>query len=344
MVESFVGRDQELAALTDLCRRVEQGRRAAAAIAVGDPGSGKSRLIAELLVRAPGFSVLAVTGYEPERGVPMAAARDLLRRLAEVPVDGEIIAEVIKGTEAPVAGRMRRVDDVRLFEASYRAVTRLMPALVVVDDLQWVDSASAGLCHYLFRASRVDGRPLALIACGRPSREVHAFTASLARVSGAHISELTLGSLDRAAGLEFVSSRAPGLSRAVAEDIWQRADGSPFWMERLLGRGGGADPDSLFASLARSMSGDGASLLACLVAAGRPIEAEDIRGLLGWRETRLAAATDELLGVGLASQEGGTLRIVHDLNSRGSSTTNPATSSRPDARLARHLARVGRRG
>ncbi len=330
VVEHFVGRAAELAALTDLLRRVEQDRRAAAAVIVGDPGSGKTRLVEEIRARAAGSSVLVVHGYEPEQSVPFAAARDLLRRLAELPGDGEVIAAVIRGTNRERPDRAHRLDDVRLFEAAYRAMTQIMPVLVVIDDLQWVDSTSAALCHYLFRASRqIGGHSLFLIGAGRPSREVHAFRASLARVSGQRLLELTLGPLDEAAGLEFVAALAPGTTPSQAREVWIRATGSPFWMERLLGRGDDIDPDVLVASHLRAMSGGAGSLLALLAAAGRPLETDDIGSLLGANEATSEAAISELTEMGLISREGDAVRIVHDL------IREAAARQVPPRRLAR---------
>jgi AAA ATPase-like protein len=46
-----VGRTEELGALLDAVQRTVRGGRPAAAVVVGDPGCGKSRLLAEVVAR-----------------------------------------------------------------------------------------------------------------------------------------------------------------------------------------------------------------------------------------------------------------------------------------------------
>jgi ABC-type cobalamin transport system ATPase subunit len=72
----FVGRRGELAELDEITGAAGAGH-VAAAVVVGEPGSGKSRLLAEAAGRAPLSNRFRVVGYEPEREVPLAAASDL---------------------------------------------------------------------------------------------------------------------------------------------------------------------------------------------------------------------------------------------------------------------------
>ena len=51
----------------------------AAAIVVGDPGSGKSRLLGEAAARTDLPNHFRVVGFEPESEVPLAAASEFLR-------------------------------------------------------------------------------------------------------------------------------------------------------------------------------------------------------------------------------------------------------------------------
>ena len=75
----FVGRVDDLAALREVTDFLHEG--AAVAVVVGDPGCGKSRLLAEAAARARPSPSFRVLGYEPEEQVPLAAAADLLRAL-----------------------------------------------------------------------------------------------------------------------------------------------------------------------------------------------------------------------------------------------------------------------
>ncbi|HUG75628.1 MAG TPA: ATP-binding protein, partial [Acidimicrobiia bacterium] len=74
MADSFVGRTAELELIRAL---LEEGEGPTAAVVLGDPGAGKSRLLTEA-TRASVLPTFRVVGYERERLVPLAAASQLL--------------------------------------------------------------------------------------------------------------------------------------------------------------------------------------------------------------------------------------------------------------------------
>src|SRR6266545_2879967 len=80
-MSAFVGRRDELAELGEITGAAAAGH-VSAAVVVGEPGSGKSRLLAEAALRAPLSNRFRVVGYEPEREVPLTAASDLLLAIA----------------------------------------------------------------------------------------------------------------------------------------------------------------------------------------------------------------------------------------------------------------------
>ena len=71
-MSAFVGRRDELAALAEISRGVVRGE-VAVAVVVGDPGSGKSRLLGEAATRTELPSHFRVVGFEPESEVPLAS-------------------------------------------------------------------------------------------------------------------------------------------------------------------------------------------------------------------------------------------------------------------------------
>ena len=165
MAAVFVGREEELGALLALAQAVRE-TPVAAGFVQGDPGCGKSRLLAEVVARAGDDRCLQVTGYEAEQAVPLAAASGLLRSLAEVGEEGKRLEELVFG-RAEEAGSL---DPLRVFEATHRALRALGGRVLVVDDVQWVDALSLALLHYLVRAAVDVGQPLVLVDGVAPAR------------------------------------------------------------------------------------------------------------------------------------------------------------------------------
>jgi DNA-binding CsgD family transcriptional regulator len=306
----FVGRTDELAALAQTADAVLCGE-VAVCIVVGDPGSGKSRLLGEAAARADVPNQFRVVGFEPESGVPLAAASEFLRALAAATPHGCRLEELVFGA-APDTSPL---EPVRVFEAVHRAFRAIGPALVLVDDLQWLDELSLALCHYLVRAAEAEGEPLAVCVATRPSSAAASFTASIRHLlPPEHVRELELRPLDVTEALELVKELAPRLGDDEARAVAARSGGSPFWLEALA-RGGGAelDVDRLVTARLRGVSPDAARLLALLAIAARPLAIADAAELGDWDEARTQRAARELIGRGVAVDSAGLVRLAHDL-------------------------------
>jgi DNA-binding CsgD family transcriptional regulator len=307
-MSAFVGRAAELAALGEIAGAAAGGD-VAAAVVVGDPGSGKSRLLAEVAAGAK-TPRLSVVGYEPERQVPFASASELLKTLCDAgPAGRRLEALVFEST--PEGGTA--LEPVRVFEAVHRALRG--PAFVTVDDLQWVDELSLALCHYLVRGAEASGPPLALIAVGRPSANSTAFASSLAQVLPAErLASLELGPLASEEALELVKTLAPRVEEPQARELAQRSGGSPFWLEALAQTAGAeVDAGRLVTARLRGASADASELLALLAVAARPLALGDAAGLNRWEPERAERAAAELVGRGIAVESGGVVRPAHDL-------------------------------
>lgn len=136
----FVGRQAESEALQDLLAEAGRGSPQVALVR-GEPGGGKTRLAERLAHRAiaDGFAVLSGRAYEAEASHPYhpwVAALDL--ELTE-----------LSGGEGPASR-----------DALFHAVTEQLlqraeagsGVLLILDDLQWLDSDSAELLHYALRS------------------------------------------------------------------------------------------------------------------------------------------------------------------------------------------------
>jgi DNA-binding CsgD family transcriptional regulator/tetratricopeptide (TPR) repeat protein len=307
-VPAFVGRSEELRALVEVGAQAQDGL--SAVMIVGDPGSGKTRLLAEAADQLDGLTQLRVVGYEPERDVPLAAAADLVRTLGAVPDWGDRLRAVVYEPD-----RASALDPVRLFEAAHRTLSRLEPAVLLIDDLQWVDDLSLALCHYLARAAEETGQRLALIAGARASTQAASFAGSLSHVLPTErLTMLELGSLRPEEALELVVTLAPAFSRDEAQRVAQKAGGSPFWVEALVRTAGAeADAGQLVTARLHGVSADSAALLALLAVAARPIGLGDVPTIQHWSSERVEASAADLVARGVAVYDGGSVRLAHDL-------------------------------
>src|SRR4029079_3256901 len=160
----FVGRHPELDALAPFARRGLHRGPPGAALLTGEPGTGKTRLLAEVLTSQLATPLITIVGFEPNAPVPLAAVGEVLRRLSAVPGPGPSLESLAFGGR----GQQAR-EPLRIFEAAHRALSSFGPLLIAVDDVQWVDDQSLGLIHYLLRAAETSRQPLSVIAVGRPS-------------------------------------------------------------------------------------------------------------------------------------------------------------------------------
>lgn len=307
MPAPFVGRQGELRVLRALSDAARRERRPTAALVTGDPGSGKSRLLAELSSGSP-MPVERVHGFEPTQAVPLAAARELLRRLARVPGAGADLDRLV------VAREQGPLDALRIFEAAHLALRRHGPLLVIVDDLQWVDEASRALLLFLVRAAGSTSGALTVLAAGRPSAEAASLRSALeAELPEARRAILALGPLSREEGSALARAIDPTLASDEGSALWQRAAGSPFWVEVLARGRSGDEPARLIDDRLVALGADAGMLLAALAVAARPFAVEQVAAVLDWPVERAAFAARELVGRGLVVSLAGTLRLAHDL-------------------------------
>jgi predicted ATPase/class 3 adenylate cyclase len=197
-VSPIVGRDGELELLAGRLEEAFAGRGACVEL-VGPPGIGKSRLIQELEAHATDGRVLTVVCHEYQSVIPYASMRVVVRQCLGLDPDAgpasagaalaaeverlapqlvpwlPLLASVVGADVEPTAEasaleeRFRRE---RLEEALLQLLAAELrgPTLIVLDDAQWIDDASAGLVHHLARS--LSSRPwLVLVArrSGPPS-------------------------------------------------------------------------------------------------------------------------------------------------------------------------------
>src|ERR1700733_12006709 len=167
----FVGRQDEIAALTALLDRVQDGEPAFALIG-GEAGVGKTRLIGELTAQADrgGFTVLLGHCIElGAEGLPLAPLVDALRALTRA-IPGDELAQVV-GPAAPGLARLLPelspdpaarlpadgIQSAQLLELVLGLLGRLSaarPVMLVLEDLHWADHSTLELVAFLVRSLR----------------------------------------------------------------------------------------------------------------------------------------------------------------------------------------------
>jgi predicted ATPase/transcriptional regulator with XRE-family HTH domain len=251
----FVGRGAEFGLLIGLLARLTAGS-GHVVLLEGEPGIGKTRLMQELAryCAARDLCTLATNCYEIERAMPYQpvidlagkalelASKEALEKLAPVslaeiaalvPAVAERVAVPSLSADFPEARQARRFGAmVQLFEAL--ACGRQI--VVMIDDLQWADDASAQFVHFLARqAAR---RSLLLVCAYRDELETHerlaALVQGLRRESHArHVPLARLGESDTAALLGRLAH--PGLERpGLAARLHRETDGNPFFLMSML--------------------------------------------------------------------------------------------------------------
>lgn len=308
----FVGRTAELEAIDQVLLTATRERCGAAVAIVGEPGSGKSRLLQEAQGRLPPGDVLTIVGYEPEMRVPLAAASQFLTRLAASPAGGGLAALLDRQAAGAASDSL---EPLQILEATHRALEPRKDVRIFVDDLQWVDPTTQSLIHYVMRAAT--SRPLGLVVATRQSESAASLLASLAQLLGEpeRFRSLRLRPLSLAEGVSLARALDPEMDEERATGIWTRANGLPFWIDGLARST--TDSESLFERLyGRRMSAldsDGSMALSAVVVAARPVRTGDLARCRGWLEDRTQRAIDRLVAAGLVIAQGGVARLVHDL-------------------------------
>lgn len=304
----LVGRAAELAAIDAAAAAGEASGRPTVVAISGAAGLGKTRLLEEIRASWDANLHVALVGYEPERSVPFGAARPLIAATRGFAPD------------PPDSPRPHRADDqrepwldpVRLFEATHQALRRAGHVLLTLDDVQWMDEASMGLCHYVLRAAETEPSRLAMVISGRPAPVVAGLQDAASRA--VHDPErfvlIELTPLEQSAGVELVMSLAPRTERDRAAELWAMAGGSPFWMTAITR--GGSNAATTTARL-RHLEPDASRLLALLAVGGRPVAASDLERQLGWPADRLERASEPLRTSGLVTLGAEGLQVAHDL-------------------------------
>jgi DNA-binding CsgD family transcriptional regulator len=232
----FVGRGAELAALRALVTAVAQGAGDVAWVE-GEPGIGKSALVAESLIDAADLGCWVFrAAADPLRGrSPLGVLLDCLG-VAGGSADEERgeIAALLRGEGG--GGMLPAGDAVAVAaERMLALVDRLCavsPVVIVVDDLQWADDVSVSVWHRL--AGAAAQVPLLVVGVSRPvprSPAVVAARQSVVRRGGVVVEVQPLREAAVKALVADLAGGRPGPGLLAQTD---RAGGNPLYVREMV--------------------------------------------------------------------------------------------------------------
>jgi DNA-binding CsgD family transcriptional regulator len=276
MPAAVVGRDAELASIRDFVTSISDG--ASSLVLEGEAGMGKTTLwrAGVEAAEAAGLRVLTAEPAESETALSFSGLGDLLDPVLEDALEplpaGQrsalaraLVLEEVEGPppDAHAAG-------VGLLNA-FRGLASAHELLVAVDDVQWLDAASAGALAYAAR--RLKGEHVGVLLARRSGLE-SSLPDELKRTE--RYRDLDVGPLDLAALHQVVQAhQGVSLPRPLLAEVRQASGGNPFYALEIV----------------RTLRRTGA-----LVEAGKPLPVPDsLRDLVHGRLLALPPASRDFL-------------------------------------------------
>jgi class 3 adenylate cyclase/S1-C subfamily serine protease len=251
---SFFGREEELAQLTSMLERAVSEREVQTGLVVGEPGIGKSRLLAEFARRLDDGHE-TVTWRQGRclpfgSGITFWALSEIVRDSAGIlETDGVARAEACLETvltEGDQRHRLRarlrpllglasdeasREENFAAWREFLEGLAAAAPTVVVIEDVHWADE---GMLTFLdFLAESAAQAPLLIVATGR--QEVLGLAGAGATfVSAAERVPLGALSADETAQLVVARLGAKALSVKLQGTLLERSSGNPLFAEELV--------------------------------------------------------------------------------------------------------------
>lgn len=242
----LVGREGELAAAWSRVHDSARGGAGPACFWIGEPGVGKSRLLAEVAERAGVDGLVVAQGRASAMG-PVSPLRPFAEALASIqrrgllpddPLDGyrPLLGRVLPQLSGPGAG-LEAPPMVAFAEAVLRVLTvvggKRGGCLLVLEDLHDADPESLAVLEYLL--DNLTGAPVAVLGALRdePSRARDLLTAAELRGT-AQLQPIR--PLDQPATSALIAAclRCDEPSPQLAGLIWRNSGGNPLMVEELL--------------------------------------------------------------------------------------------------------------
>jgi len=321
--------------------------RGSVVLVTGPAGAGKTTLLAEAasLAADGGILVFCGGGDPAARAVPLGPILDALVSAGDPPVDPARLRELSQSPD-------QRFWLLRELQESLEKAARRVPLLIVVDDLQWADAATASALVTLSR--RLATHRISWLLALRDGELADAARDAVGRLEAAGAAEIRLGPLDEAAVAQVARDMLGGEPGEALRKVLGRADGQPFLLTELL-RGlraenlvmvdGGTAELARGARLPRRFVDSVAGQLARLTAPardavemasvlGRSFSLDELAGLLGEPPLDLRGEVRETIAAGLLTEHGDRLGFRHDLVREAADASLPRAVRRSVRRTA----------
>jgi DNA-binding CsgD family transcriptional regulator/tetratricopeptide (TPR) repeat protein len=220
-----IGRSNELGLIESL---LERGSRQGSSIVVrGEPGVGKSTILQETaaIARAAGAFVSEISGVESEAMPPFVGLDRLLRPLLVNPVP----MPSVQRRALLTAFNMQEGPVPELFLIALAALTLIVGSasrqqvVLIVDDLQWIDTATLEVLTFISR--RLQDDPVVIAFGLRDGHDV--------AVVDDHTYELRITGLADELAEELLDRVAPDLTHNERLAILEHAQGNPLALVEL---------------------------------------------------------------------------------------------------------------
>ncbi|MFY9578835.1 MAG: AAA family ATPase [Gaiellaceae bacterium] len=276
---AVVGRDRELGELRSFLELAEEAPRIL--LLEGEAGIGKSTLWRSgvAIARERGYHVLFSTAARSETELSFTGLRDLLDGVFD-----DIAAELSRPQRHALAVALLREEPEgpppdtgvlgMAFLAAVRALAAKRTTVVALDDVQWLDAASASVLAFALR--RLAAAPAAILVARRSSGSEAAPLELDRALPSERLRRLRLGPLSLGATHRLLRERL-GVSfpRPLLIRLHDTSGGNPFYaleLGRALDRSGGRADAGERLTVAMSLTGLVSARLAAL--------SEDVREVL----------------------------------------------------------------
>jgi DNA-binding CsgD family transcriptional regulator len=356
---TVVGRVAELSTLSAALNDADAGHGRTVFV-VGESGIGKTRLVSAFAEQAAqrGFTVATGRAYPVETGVPYAVFSDALLPVLRT-LEPSLLTLLTRGGTVELmqlfpaldgnqhAASAARGDPAELkarllwnFSQFLSRFAAKRPLLIVLENLQWADSASLEMLHFVAR--QMAGDRVLLVGTHndpdhRGSASLRAAEHSLRGLGNTHRIRLAPLSVDAVIELlERMFGAEPAKTSVFAERLHRWTGGNPFFIDETLkalvehgqlrGSGGtwtGWDVDELHvpatirdAVLARlgELSADARKLADIAAALGTRATHDELAAVSGLDHDALIAAIDELRGADVLTEREDAADIVYDFS------------------------------